>query len=304
MSARPLLLLLLITASATHAQQTRPNQCNAVFSAPITNLRTQVSESSMQRFINSQLCSEKYNSASSESKAKLDVAYKVFSLGAQTGAQSVSEYQEKFCSSNTDNSAQAAFDYLQIQTVSDSALAAWSRCVELTNRGWDFEFQTPSPMTLNFRVSRTQQGSVSLTGIDIHTESPQQVACKADKVGAIGQAGITNIQIDQNGWSMSCQRTSVSKTLNGQTYSYYPETTVTVRAEGSIFAYNQPAVFVPLAPDDEVRQLRAALKKATDDSNSLRTVADSVVKRLGDFEKRATALEKNVSHLTTLVGTK
>jgi len=258
----------------------------------------------MQRFINSQLCSEKYTSASSENKAKLDVAYKVFSLGAQTGAQSVSEYQEKFCSSSTDNSAQAAFDYLQIQTVSDSALSAWSRCVELTNRGWDFEFQTPSPMTLNFRVSRTQQGIVSLTGIDIHTESPQQVTCKADKLGVIGQAGVSNVQIDQNGWSMSCQRTSSSKTLNGQTFSYYPETTVTVRAEGSIFTYNQPAVFLPLAPDDEVKQLRAALKKLTDDNGALRTVADSMGKRLGEFEKRTATVEKNVSHLTALVSTK
>jgi hypothetical protein len=294
--------ILFLVAVAANAQPTRSNQCNAVFSAPITNLRTQVSETSMQRFINSQLCSEKYNSASSENKAKLDVAYKVFSLGAQTGAQSVSEYQERFCSSKTDDSTKAAFDYLQIQTVSDSALSAWSRCVELTNRGWDFEFQTPSPMTLNFRVSRTQQGLVSLTGIDIHTESPNQVTCTADKLGVISKKGVSDVQIDQNGWSMSCQRTSSSKVLNGQTYSYYPETTVTIRAEGSFFTYNQPSVFIPLAPDDEVRQLRAALKKLTDDTKSLLTVADSLVKRQGEFEKRTTTVEKNVSHLTTLVG--
>lgn len=286
------------------AQAGKTNQCNAIFAAPISNLRTQVAESSMDKYIHSQMCSQKYSSASSERRAEMDVAYKVFSLGAKTGAASAQEYQDKFCSANTESSSQATFDYLQIQTVSEGAISAWTRCVELTDRGWDFEFQTPSAMTLNFRVSRTREGIVNLTGIEIHSEADTQVSCKGDKVGQIRSGSAANLAIDQNGWSMSCNRKAVNKIVNGQTYQFYPETTITVRAEGSVFAYNQPAVYKPAAPDAEVKQLRAAMDKLTSENGSLRQTVEALGKRTSSMDGRLTNAEKNIETLTRAISTK
>ena len=274
------------------------SQCDSVFTAPIANLQTQVSESSLSRYVNNQLCSETYDSASIESKAQMDLAYKVFSVGGRTGAKSVKEYQEKYCQQNTDDRSESNFDYLQIQRISDSALSAWARCVELTNRGWDFQFESPSPMTLNFRVSRTQAGSVMLTGVDVHIEDENLIDCKADKLGEISDKSIKDIEIDQNGWSMSCHRKSKDINMDGQSFKFYPETNITVRAEGSVFSYNLPELFKPFAPEEEARKLLRQVESVEENIAAVYKTLEIVNGIISQMEDRLNSNEKNIQHLT------
>jgi len=274
------------------------SQCDTVFTAPIANLKTEISESSLDNYVNNQLCSEKYDSSSKESKAKMDLAYKVFSVGGRTGSRSVKEYQEKYCHQNTESHSESNFDYLRIQRVSDSALNAWTRCIDLTNRGWDFQFESPSPMTLNFRVSRTQAGTVMLTGVDIHIEDDSLIKCKADVLGVIGDKGIKNIEINQNGWSMSCQRKPSSIKVDGQKYKFYPETNLTVRAEGSVFSYSLPELYKPFAPEKEVKRLLRKTENAEENIEAIYKTIEVLNGSLGQVEERLNESENNIQFIT------
>ncbi len=240
---------------ALSAQASESEACNAIFEHGISDVTTSSNAYAFDQFLHQNICHEMSGSSNLEKGSKLNLLFDALDFGVRKNARSASEYKEKHCADYQSNQSIAADRYQYIKTISKPALAAWTRCVNATSKGWKPVFDPIDERTITFGLNYTGSGIVQVTGVRIHSDIDGAVLCHTG-TRVIDTDNFAPVPISTEGWSMTCERKIDDLTEDSQRYRYGAKSAITILAGGNTFSLSIPEYRSPQAPDQLVEQLR------------------------------------------------
>lgn len=230
--------------------------CNELLRLGYRNILETAGSNDQRAAYSRELCSERYETASSERKARIQASYKVFSGGAEGSDVQIKTEQQRMCDFTHSASSSTSTISSVSSNIHQGALNAWQKCLELQQRSLHVEIDpTDDLRAVTVQMTWKRPNSVEFTGVDITDAGTAECTATVPNMksgnGLIKVAANTRFAIAQDTVTFTCNR--VFKRVGEAEAA--KATRITFKTSEGAFNVDLPAIFLTEIETKEVRSI-------------------------------------------------
>lgn len=236
-----------------------PEMCNALLTNGLNNISKSCSHEEASSRAIATLCSESYESSSSNKRVSMQASASYLGFGGSLG-RSISDAQmrvaqEKYCSSGFNEESYLKKSCDETQFINDNSLNAWTSCIDLNSRGLDFKMSS-TPSLSGITISLLWKGSRQslLQGIaqpDIGTAICKASVKQNNKWVSIEIGEATKLPLTTKYTNIVCKR---NPEVGSDGEVAYSPLRLTVKTDEGAFDVDLASVgYLPLTSVDKIK---------------------------------------------------
>lgn len=219
------LMVAAMSLGAASQAAAQASQCTALLEHGISNVRTQTNDETYLSVVKDHYCNSSYDSLSSTKQGSFNAVLKTIPIGLTGNATSSRDKHSQFCKNFQSALSTTSNSYLNVVSIHDRALQAWTDCLQLASRYLEVQM-TPfaNNKGVDFNLLWRSTGTSKILGVDTFKMDCTLAGNKLKPS--------ENITISpESARSIRCERNSQNVVLSGYTAEYFPDANVKIKTQ-------------------------------------------------------------------------